>query len=46
VKRGLPFGWWRNPDVWAAGVLLIVVVGLSVVLLGAWFWGWDWGYLQ
>lgn len=46
MKRGLPYRWWANPDVWAGAVLVIVITALSIVLLGAWFWGWTWGDLQ
>lgn len=32
-KNGLPFGWWRNPDVWATAfsVLTLAVVGVLLV---------------
>jgi hypothetical protein len=41
VKRGLPYGWWKDPDTWAGAVLLLTVIGLGIVLFGAWFLAWQ-----
>ena len=40
-KRGLRYGWWKDPDVWA-GFLLVVILGFfGAALLGAWFLDWK-----
>lgn len=35
-RTGLPYGWWRNPDVWA-GALIIPLLIIAMFLLGWWF---------
>lgn len=40
LRNGLPYGWWRNTDVWAATITALSLGGLlvfAIVLLVGWF---------
>lgn len=37
TERGLPYGWWKNPDFWALVLGSIMVGGILALLLGAWW---------
>lgn len=39
IKRGLPYGWWKDPDTFAMIVWLACSVILAVLILA---WGVDW----
>lgn len=36
-KTGLNYGWWKNPDVWAGGIVLFILCPMMWLLLAAWF---------
>jgi hypothetical protein len=40
LRHGLPFGWWKNPDVWG-GIIVAVMFAATVILfavvVAAWF---------
>jgi hypothetical protein len=37
IRHGLPYGWWKSPDVWAAGLSLLIFLAVMVFLFAAWF---------
>lgn len=37
LRHGLPFGWWRSTDVWAAALSILGIAAVGLLLLGAWF---------
>lgn len=41
LRHGLPYGWWKSPDAWAAGICLLLFVGTMAFLLAAWFLDWK-----
>lgn len=41
IRRGLPYGWWKSPDFWAATISLLCLSGLASVLFLAWFLDWK-----
>lgn len=38
LRRGLPYGWWKNPDIWAFCTMLLMIAGLGLGLFMGWFW--------
>jgi hypothetical protein len=40
-KPGLPFGWWKDPGVWASVAALIMLGAAMVLLFLAWFLDWK-----
>jgi len=37
LRRGLPYGWWKNTDVWAGGLSLLILVIFGIALTLAWW---------
>lgn len=40
-KTGLPYGWWKSTDFWAAGLSLLALIFVMTMLLAAWFLDWS-----
>lgn len=43
-RHGLPYGWWKNTDVWAATISAISLIGVALMMwlvLAAWFLDWK-----
>ena len=41
LRHGLPYGWWKNPDVWAGAIVLFILCPMMWLLLAAWFLDWK-----
>lgn len=41
LRHGLPYGWWKSTDVWAAGLSLLMLAGMLALILAAWFLDWK-----
>lgn len=41
LRHGLPYGWWKNPDIWAGAIVLFVLCPMTWLLLAAWFLDWK-----
>lgn len=41
LRHGLPYGWWKNPDVWAGGICLLLFAVTMLGILAAWFLDWK-----
>lgn len=37
LRHGLPYGWWKNIDVWAGAICLIILIAMLAGILVAWF---------
>lgn len=37
LRHGLPYGWWRSPDFWAAVFFLSVFCSFMTVVFLAWW---------
>lgn len=37
LKRGLPYGWWKDADFWITLVLGIPALIMLLIILDAWF---------
>ena len=40
-KRGLPYGWWKDPDVWAMVLASALIMPLAWAVLAAWLLDWK-----
>ena len=36
LKKGLPYGWWKDIDMWANAVMLTGLTALGACLIAAW----------
>lgn len=39
-RQGLPYGWWKSPDLWAFIVFGGLTIATMLFLAGAWFEVW------
>lgn len=37
IKTGLPYGWWKSPDVWALTICGVPSIAICLILLAGWF---------
>jgi hypothetical protein len=37
LRHGLPYGWWKSPDVWAFTLSVLMLAGLGTVIFATWF---------
>jgi hypothetical protein len=43
IRHGLPYGWWRSPDVWASIFCLLLFIWTVWLIIALWFFGWELG---
>ena len=36
LRRGLPYGWWRDPEFWTVAVCAVFLFALIAALVLAW----------
>lgn len=41
LRHGLPYGWWKNSDIWAGAIVLFILSPMMWLILAAWFLDWK-----
>lgn len=41
LRRGLPYGWWKNRDFWVTLICLFMFIAMLFILVSAWYFDWK-----